>query len=57
MLFYISYLKWIYSEQIGPLHTQLESIDRPEKVRRHLSNRGGAHVTSVSHSPESVIAI
>ena len=47
----------LYSEQIGPLHTQLESIDRPEKVRRHLSNRGGAHVTSVSHSPGSVIAI
>ena len=33
---------------------QLESIDGPEKVRRHLSIRGGAHETSVSHSPESV---
>ena len=28
--------------------------DRPEKVRRHLPNRGGAHDTSVSHSPRSV---
>ena len=33
---------------------QLESIDGPEKVRRHLPIRGGAHVTSVSHSPGSV---
>ena len=33
---------------------QLESIDGPEKLKRHLSIMGGAHVTSVSHSPESV---
>ena len=33
---------------------QLESIDGPEKVRRHLSIRGAAHVTSVSHSPSSL---
>ena len=26
----------------------------PEKVRRHLSNRGGAHTASVPHSPTSV---
>ena len=39
---------------LSHLILQLESIDGPEKVRRHLSNRGGAHVTSVSHSPESV---
>ena len=30
---------------------QLESEDRPEKVR---TNRGGAHDTSVAHSPKSV---
>ena len=39
---------------LSHLIIQLESIDGPEKVRRHLSIRGGAHVTSVSHSPESV---
>ena len=39
---------------LSHLILQLESIDGPEKVRRHLSIRGGAHVTSVSHSPESV---
>ena len=34
--------------------SQLESIDGPEKVRRHLSIRGGAHVTLVSYSPGTV---
>ena len=29
-------------------------MNGPEKVRRHLSIRGGAHVTSVLHSSESV---
>ena len=42
---------------LSHLILQLDSIDGPEKVRRHLSIRGGAHVTSVSHSPESVYSI
>ena len=43
----------IQSIMLSHLILQLESIDGPEKVRRHLLIRGGAHVTSVSHSPES----
>ena len=39
---------------LSHLTLQLESIDGPEKERRHLSKRGGAHDTTVSHSPKSV---
>ena len=36
---------------LSHLILQLESIDGPEKVRRHLSIRGGAHVDQVRYSP------